>query len=84
MTYGQAVQGQESMEWRAAMEQEIDFIRKNKTWRLPDRAVRRRVLKRKWCFTVKDELDKVGNNTTRHKARLCFIGDRQIKELDLN
>ena len=60
----------------------MDSIRKNKTWRLTDRPVRRRVLKGKWVFKMKDELDKVGNNTTRHKARLCFMGNRQIKELD--
>jgi len=64
------------------MDQEMGSIRKNKTWRLTDRPVRRRVLKGKWVFKMKDELDKVGNNTTRHKARLCFMGNRQIKELD--
>ena len=32
MTYGQATQGHESPKWRAAMYQEIDSIRKNKTW----------------------------------------------------
>jgi len=78
MTYRQAVQGQESTKWRAAMDQEMDSIRKNKTWRLTDRPVGRRVLKGKWVYKVKDELDKVGNNTTRHKARLCFMGNRQI------
>ena len=84
MTYGQAVQGQDSTKWRAAMDQEMDFIRKNKTWRLTDRPVGRRVLKGKWVYKVKDELDKVGNNTTRHKARLCFMGNRKIKGLDLS
>jgi len=84
MTYGQEVQGQESTKWRAAMDQEMDSIRKNKTWRLTDRPVGRRVLKGKWIYKVKDELDKVGNNTTRHKARLCFMGNRQIKGFDFN
>jgi len=84
MTYGQAVRGQESTKWRAAMDQQVDFIRKNKTWLLTDRMVCPRVLKGKWVFKVKDELDKVRNNTTRHKARLCFMGNRQIKGLNLN
>jgi len=44
MTYGQAVQGQESTKWRSAMDQEMDSIRKNKTWRLTNRPVGRRVL----------------------------------------
>jgi len=66
------------------MDQEMDSIRKDKTWRLTDRPGGRRVLKGKWVFKVKYELDKVGNNTTRHKARLCFMNNRQIKELDFN
>jgi len=70
MTYGQAVQGQESTKWRALMDQEMDSIRRNKTWRLTNRPAGCRVLKGKWVFKVKDELDKVGNRTTRHKARL--------------
>jgi len=84
MTYGRAVPGQESAKWRAAMDQEMDSIRKNKTWRLTDRSVGRRVLKGKWVFKVKDELDKVDNNPKRHKARLCFMGNRQIKGIDFN
>jgi len=64
------------------MDQEMDSIRKNKTWRLTDRPVGRRVLKGKCVLKVKDDLDKVGNNTTRHEARLCFMGNRQIKGLD--
>jgi len=62
----------------------MDSICKNKTWRLTDRPVGRRVLKGKWVHKVKDEPDKVGNNTTRHKARLYFMGNRQIKGLDFN
>jgi len=84
MTYRQAVQGQESTKWRAAMDQEMEAIRKNKTWRLTDRPGSRRVLKGKWVYKVKNEVDKNGNNTTRHKARLCFMGNRQIKGLDFN
>ena len=42
------------------------------------------MLKGKWVYMVKNEVDKNGNNTTRHKARLCFMGNRQIKGLDSN
>jgi len=42
------------------------------------------VLKGKWVYKVKNEVDKNGNNATRHKARLCFMGNRQIKGLDFN
>jgi len=42
------------------------------------------VLNGKWVYKVKNEVDKNGNNTKRHKARLCFMGNRQIKGLDFN
>jgi len=42
------------------------------------------VLKGKWVDKFKNEVDKNGNNTTRHKARLCFMGNRQITGLDFN
>jgi len=83
-TYLQAVRGQESAKRRTAVDEEMDSIRKNKTWRLTDRPASRRVLKGKWVYKVKNEIDKIGNNTTRHNARLCFMGNRQIKGLDFN
>jgi len=50
MTYVQAVQGQESAKWQIAMDEEMDVIRKNKTWRLTDRPASRRMLKGKWVY----------------------------------
>jgi len=47
-TYVQAVQGQESAKWKISMDEEMEAIRKNKTWRLTDRPASRRVLKGKW------------------------------------
>jgi len=83
-TYVQAVQGQESSKWQIAMDEEMGAIRKNKTWRFTDRPASRRVLKSKWVYKVKNEVEKNRNNTSRHKARLCFMGNRQIKGLDFN
>ena len=51
-TYVQAVQGQESAKWKIAMDEEMEAIRKNKTWRLTDRPASRRVLKGKWVYEV--------------------------------
>jgi len=78
-TYVQAVKEQESAKWQIAMVDEMEAIRKNKTWRLTDRPASRRVLEGKWVYKVQNEVDKNGNSTTRHKARLCFMGNRQIK-----
>jgi len=44
MTYGQALQGQEPTKWRATMDQDMDSIRKNKTWRFTEIPVGLRVL----------------------------------------
>jgi len=83
-TYVQAVQGQKLAKWQIAIDEEMEANRKNKTWRLTDRPASRRVLKGKWVYKVKNEVDKNGNNRTRHKARLSFMGNRQIKGLDFN
>jgi len=66
------------------MDEEMEAIRKNKTWCLKDRPASRRVLKGKWVYTVKNEADKYGNNMTWHKARLCFMGNRKIQGIDFN
>jgi len=84
MTYVPAVQGQESAKWRTAMDEQMEAIRKNKTWRLTDRPASLRVLKGNWVDKVKNEVEKNGKNTTRHKARLSFSGNWQIKGLDFN
>jgi len=62
----------------------MEAIRKFKTWRLTDRPASRRVLKGKFYYKVKNEVDMKGKITTRHKARLCFMGNRQIKEPDFD
>jgi len=82
--YVRAVQEQESAKWQIAMDEEMEAIRKNNTRRLTDRSASPRVVKSKWVYKVKNAVDKNGNNTTRPKARLCFMGNRQIKGLDCN
>jgi len=52
MTYAQAVQGPESAKLHIAMDDEMEAIRKNKTWRLTDHPASRRVLKGKWVYEV--------------------------------
>jgi len=66
------------------MDEEMEAIRKNKTCCVTDRPAGRRVLKGKWLYKVKNEVHKNGNNKTRHKARLRFMGNRQIKGLEFN
>jgi len=56
LTCVQGVQGQESAQWQIAMDQEMEDIRKNKTWRLTDRPVSRHVLKSKWVYKLKIEV----------------------------
>jgi len=75
-TYVRAVQGQESAKWQASMDEEMEAIRKNNTWCLTDRPASRRVLRGKWVNKVRNEFEKNGNNTKRHKVRLCFMRGR--------
>jgi len=52
------------------MDEEIEAIRKNKTWRSTDRPAGRRVLKGKCVYKVENKVNKNGKKTTWHKGRL--------------
>ena len=55
-----------SEEWEDAIENEINFLMKNKTWKLVDYLKDRKSLKDKWVFILKRELK---GEITRYKAR---------------
>ena len=66
-------------DWYKAMEEEIDQIRKNKTWSLVPRPIDKNVIGTKWVFRKK--LDENGE-ITRNKARLVCKGYAQEEGID--
>lgn len=69
-----------SSEWNQAMVDEIDALKRNKTWVLIPRTTRHNVLNCKWVYRIKQ--DEQGN-TIRHKAQLVANGMCQIDNIDV-
>lgn len=65
-TFEEALNSSDSKNWEKAMDQEIDCINKNKTWKLVDRVQSKKVLDVKWVSTRKSD--------DRYKARLVVRG----------
>jgi hypothetical protein len=60
--------------WIESMNQEIESLKSNKTWILVPRPQNRKVLKSKWVYRVKTDLD---GKILRYKSRLVVQGFRQ-------
>ncbi|GJS54337.1 retrotransposon protein, putative, ty1-copia subclass [Tanacetum coccineum] len=68
LTYQEAVSCEDSSKWKAAMEEEMDSLRKNKTWVLVDHPAGQKLMSCKWLFKIKEGIE--GVQRPRYKARL--------------
>lgn len=74
----EALDGPESEQWRAAINEEYNSLIRNKTWELVDLPFGRKPISVKWVF--KRKRDKFTG--TRYKARLVVRGFLQEKSID--
>nr|GFA68079.1 hypothetical protein [Tanacetum cinerariifolium] len=75
LTYQEAVACEDSSMWKAAMKEEMDSLRKNKTWELVDHQAKQKLVSYKWLFKIKEGIEGVQNS--RYKARLVARGFTQ-------
>ncbi|GJZ51468.1 retrotransposon protein, putative, ty1-copia subclass [Tanacetum coccineum] len=75
MTRMKPVACEDSSKWKAAMEEEMDSLRKNKTWELVDHPARQKLVCCKWLFKIKEGIK--GVQKPRYKARLVARGFTQ-------
>ncbi|GKG53540.1 hypothetical protein Tco_0554940, partial [Tanacetum coccineum] len=61
LTYQEAITCEDSSKWKAAMEEEIDSLRKNKTWELVDLPAGQKLVSSKWLFNIKEGIECVQN-----------------------
>jgi transposase InsO family protein len=65
--------------WKLAVKEEMDALRKNNTWSITDLPHDKRAVGCKWVFTVKCKAD---GNVERYKARLVAKGFTQTHGID--
>ncbi|GJX83329.1 retrotransposon protein, putative, ty1-copia subclass [Tanacetum coccineum] len=82
LTYQEAVACEDSSKWKAAMKEEMDSLRKNKTWELVDHPAGQKLVSCKWLFKIKEGIEGVQN--PRYKARLVARGFTQRACIDYN
>ncbi|KAH9754238.1 hypothetical protein KPL71_015385 [Citrus sinensis] len=89
-TYEEAVACKESAQWIKAMEDEMDSLNKNGTWKLIQKPEGRKVVGYKWVYKIKDGIPDV--EPKRFKARhtsiriilsLVAVYDMHLEQLDV-
>ena len=75
----QAMSSQNAKEWKQAMENEINSLKKNKVWSLVKLPEGKKAIGSKWIFKQKRDAD---GNVERFKARLVAQGYNQIYGVD--
>lgn len=79
VTYGQAMVGPNSNEWKSAIATEMDALKRNKTWIEVDQPKDRKLIDSKWVFKIK----RLANgDIDKFKARVVAKGFSQIQGRD--
>lgn len=81
-TFPEAIRSSESGKWVGAMEEEMQSLEKNKTWKLTQLPKGKVVIGCKWVFAKKEGFP--DKDDVRYKARLVAKGYAQKKGIDYN
>lgn len=71
-SYDDAINCKDSMSWKAALDDEMNSLLKNKTWELVKRPKGQKLIDCKWIFKIKE--GEWGNNSVRYKVILVAKG----------
>lgn len=77
LTYEEAIQGNNSLKRKKAMEEEMEALKKSKTWKLVQPQKNTKILDNKWVLITKMNQN---GETERYKARLMVRDVKQNKD----
>lgn len=80
-TYDEAVSCSDHLQWKKAINEELEALTKNKTWEMVPFCSDKHVIGSKWVFKVKRTSS---GEVDRYKARLCAQGYSQVEGIDYN
>ncbi|KAH9323340.1 hypothetical protein KI387_017979, partial [Taxus chinensis] len=80
-SYQEACKVEDASKWRAAMEEEMEALHKNKMWELVPLPKERKAIGNKWVLKLKKNIN---DNTKRYKARSVAKGYVQKSGIDFN
>lgn len=79
VTFEEAVEGKDSLNWKNAMNSEMSSLKENHTWELTDLPVGARAIPCKWVYRLKTHPD---GSIDKYKARLVVKGFSQRQGID--
>ena len=80
MSFEEACNSKNKADWFKAMKEEMDSLRKNKTWILVKRPVDKKVIGCRWIYKRKPGIP--GVEAARFKARVVAKGYSQVEGID--
>ncbi|GJZ49158.1 retrotransposon protein, putative, ty1-copia subclass [Tanacetum coccineum] len=82
LTYNEAVACGDISKWKAAMKEEMDSLRKNKTWELVDHPAGQKLVSCKWLFKIRKGL-KVFKSLVQHTSIRVILALTACKHYEL-
>ncbi|GJR60183.1 retrotransposon protein, putative, ty1-copia subclass [Tanacetum coccineum] len=82
LTYQEAVACEDNYKWKVAMKEEMDSLRKNKTWELVDSPAGQKLVSCKWLFKIKEGIE-VRHTSIRVILALTACKDYELEQLDV-